>query len=266
MSTAPDTPSAGWRTKPAQFWTTTELAILRAHYPTGGVNACLPLLPRRSPSSIYQRANFLKLRCVHATPRSRARYPNEPHFDEQIRIAHQAEPTNAQIKALVDRIGRPRWWVNRRARELGLVTPRFAEQPWSEAELAIVDQTSQLRPQSTLRALRSAGFTRTETAVILKRKRLEIPMPKTPGVYQPATLAQMLGYDPKVATRWIRLGLLRATERKGVTRIREADIRNFLRENPMQVDLRKLPLRNRPWFYRLLTTRQTTTQTPEQSA
>lgn len=44
----------------ASFWTTAEERTLRAAYPQGGVNACLPLLPRRSKQAIRQRAYKLR--------------------------------------------------------------------------------------------------------------------------------------------------------------------------------------------------------------
>ena len=43
-------------------WSAEELAILRAHYPTGGAEAVLPLLPRRSFHSTHVKAHKLGLR------------------------------------------------------------------------------------------------------------------------------------------------------------------------------------------------------------
>lgn len=45
-------------------WTEAEEAILRAHYPTGGLPACRPLLPGRSNQAIYMRVNVLGVRTV----------------------------------------------------------------------------------------------------------------------------------------------------------------------------------------------------------
>lgn len=38
-------------------WTDAEIAILREHYPAGGVDACLPLLPGRSADAIRAAAS-----------------------------------------------------------------------------------------------------------------------------------------------------------------------------------------------------------------
>lgn len=48
-------------------WTPDEVAILRAHYPTGGLEAVQPLLPDRSWHSIYVKANKLGLRSERIT-------------------------------------------------------------------------------------------------------------------------------------------------------------------------------------------------------
>ena len=45
-------------------WSEAEEAILRAHYPTGGLPACHPLLPHRSKQAIYMRVNLLGIRTV----------------------------------------------------------------------------------------------------------------------------------------------------------------------------------------------------------
>lgn len=40
----------------APAWTDEELEVIERHYPTGGVAACAPLLPARTPATIKQRA------------------------------------------------------------------------------------------------------------------------------------------------------------------------------------------------------------------
>jgi hypothetical protein len=48
-------------------WSAAETAILREHYPAGGLEAVQPLLPARSWHSIYVKANKLGLRCARPT-------------------------------------------------------------------------------------------------------------------------------------------------------------------------------------------------------
>lgn len=244
-----------WRAKRGAFWTVPELAVVREHYADGGINACEPLLPGRSRASIYQKANELGLRSSRQV-QVRRHYSNEPHIDEQIRFAHQAVPSRGYMEKLAERVGRPRWWVSKRARELGLTTPRFMEPAWSEEELAIIERTAKLTPQGAHTALKRAGFSRSLTAVVVKRKRLDITVPRRKGIYTVNALAKLLGYEQKAPVRWIRAGLLKASGEEGSYSISEPDVRAFLLDHPMQIDLRKLPLLNRPWLYEVLTARR----------
>ena len=235
------------------FWTTKELALIREHYPAGGINACEPHLPGRTRTSIYQRAGVLGLRSPLQKVQVRQHWPNDEHLDQQIRFAHQQAPTRGSVANLAERIGRPPWWVSKRARELGLITPRFRDPTWSEAELAIVAATEQFRPEATQRRLRAAGFERTISAVVVRRKRMGIRVPEPVGEYSAAQVAKLLGYEPAIGSRWVRLGLLGASKDCDEHRITDAQLRRFIAEHPLQVDLRKLPLGNRPWFIELLT-------------
>ena len=108
--------------------------------------------------------------------------------------------------------------------------------------------------------LRHAGFRRSATGVKLKQQRLHIPR-RNGDMLTAYGLAQLLGIDSHLVTRWIRTGLLRAKWR-GTRRtpqqsgdtyaIRPADVRQFIITNPMGFDLRKVePL----WFVDLLTNR-----------
>jgi len=241
-----------WRTAPRKFWLTTERAVIREHYPMGGIDACAPLLPGRSRTSIYQQAHKLGVHSARQKVRVRYAYPRDERVDEQIRFAHQRAPERGDMQRLADRLGRPRWWVTRRARELGLVTPRFAESAWSAEELAILERTAHRPPAASYKALRACGFRRTLTAVVVKRKRLEIHVPVRSGEYTPTALAGLLGLDSKTVTRWIRGGLLRTKSRGDRNAIRERDLRAFFIAHAGLLDLRKMPVIHAGWFVRVL--------------
>ncbi len=243
-----------WRRTPRAFWRVPELAVIRAHYADGGIDACEPLLPGRSRVAIYQQASAMGIRSARQKVRVRYAYPIDERIDEQIRMAHQRAPERGDMQRLADRLGRPRWWVTRRARELGLITPRFAEPAWSAEELAIIERTAGRLPAIARKALAEAGFQRSLTAVVVKRKRLEIPVPTPARTHTAAGLATLLGHDRKTVLRWLSDGKLRAADRGNRNLIRERDVRAFLLRHPEQVDLRKLPLMNREWFIRLLAT------------
>lgn len=235
-----------------QFWKTNELAALREHYPQGGINACEPHLPGRTRTSIYQRAQMLGLSSPRQKVLVRQSWPHDPHIDQQIRFAHQQPPKKGGVEKLARLVGRPTWWVSKRARELGLVTPRFREPAWSDAELAIVEATRELSSEATQRALARAGFKRTITAVVVKRKRLGIHVPERVGLYSTGEIADLLGYERSTVIRWIRLGYLRARNTDAGHFADDASLRRFLIEHPLQVDLRRLPMANRPWFVQML--------------
>lgn len=50
------------RMSTVRYWTTSELSVLREHYPTGGCKACQERLPHRSQTSIYQQAAKIGIR------------------------------------------------------------------------------------------------------------------------------------------------------------------------------------------------------------
>lgn len=106
---------------PALPWTTREEAVLREHYPRGGLGACLALLPERTDSAISGRASKLGLR--HKADYSglpKRRYSSSSFIDGAIRDLYLHHPERGAMRALCERLGRPRHWVQRRGRQLGL--------------------------------------------------------------------------------------------------------------------------------------------------
>ena len=105
--------------------------------------------------------------------------------------------------------------------------------------------------------LKAASYTRTVTGIHLKLKRMRFKC--DPSFYSGKGLAQALGIDSHVVTRWIKSGHLRAQFR-GTARgepqggdiylIREKDVRRFILEHPTEIDLRKV---DQLWFLDLIT-------------
>lgn len=241
-------------------WTTTELSIVRQHYPAGGINGVIELLPHRTRTSIYQRANALGLRC-EGQPLVRQSWSLEPGMDDAIRHAHQRPMARGDVIALAKRLARPVWWVSRRARELNLTTPRFREPPWSEPEIALLRDTLTLTAAAAQAKFKRHGFRRTATAIAVQRKRQSLR--KQAGEdYNCASVAQLLGHDRCTVLRWIRMDLLSARPdphyrvrdngQNTQYRITARDLRNFIINHPVRVDLRKLPVGHTPWFIELL--------------
>lgn len=244
------------------FWTTTELTTIRRDYPAGGLAAVEPQLVGRTRSAIYQQARLMRLRSPRQGDSIRSHHPVTPEIDEAIRQLHTTTPKKGDVKRLAERLGRPVYWVSKRARELGLVTPRFREAPWSQAELDILDDTAELTPHAARLRLKRAGFERSVTAVVVKRKRVGLRV-QPDGSYSAREAAHLLGYEESVLARWIRLGRIKASTagadrsdgRTTAWRITPRVLREFIVNNPMAVQLRRIPAAHQPWLIELLSGR-----------
>ncbi|MGL6224467.1 MAG: hypothetical protein ACRC6L_12885 [Steroidobacteraceae bacterium] len=243
-------------------WTIPEVAAVQLYYPKGGIEAVEPHLPGRTRSSIYQRACALKLRSPKWSKPIRQNWPQDDRIDDDIRRLHASPPKRGDVEALATRLGRPTWWLSRRARSLGLITPRFREEPWSDAEIAIIEEHAELTPERVRAKLKKAGFTRTDTAIMVKRKRLGMRVERD-GRHPAREIARLLGYDDSTVARWIRMGRLKAGEygkdrsdgRVTSWEVTDRDLREFIIQNPTALELRRIPAANQPWLIELLTGR-----------
>lgn len=247
------------RQGPRRFWTTREIAILKATYPEGGLPACLPLLPGRSATTIYQQAanQGLKSPIWAKGGTKRQTYGQDDRIDALIRRVYQGPVTLGQVNQLARTLGRPRHWVQTRARALGVVVPRFKEPPWSEAEIEIAADNAHLCLRVIAKKLKAAGFRRTETAIHVKLKRLSACR-EDPNHYTARGLAELMGVDGGTVSRWIEKGWLKA-RRRGTGRtdaqggdqwwIARGSVKRFIVDNVAAVDLRKV---EKHWFVDLL--------------
>lgn len=255
-----DNPIVGeLRTGSKRFWTGREIKLLRQHYPLGGVPACLPELTGRTASAIYNRANMEGLGAPASAKHDfrRQRWTKSEAIDAVIRRAYQATPTKGDIQRCAKAVGRPRWWVSRRATAMGLVVPRFKGLPWTEAENELIQSAAHRDPTTIRRMLTSKGFARTETAITVQLKRLGANC-EDPDHFTACGLGKVMGVDSHVIAGWIGKGWLRA-KRRGTERVAEQggdqwwihrrDVRAFIVENVAAVDLRKV---DKFWFIDLL--------------
>jgi hypothetical protein len=163
--------------------------------------------------------------------------------------------TRPGIRFLAKKVGIPHWALKKRARELGLA--RTKELPWSERELEILARYAWMSDERIRLKLKAAGYSRTVTGIHLKLKRMRFKHDRS--FYSAYSLAQALGIDPHVVTRWIKSGHLKAKFR-GTSRgpqqngdsylIQEKDARRFILEHPTEIDLRKV---DQIWFLDVLT-------------
>ena len=252
-------PVAGEKRQNAKrFWTGREEKLLRQYYPAGGVSACLTVLPGRTASSIYNRVGQLGLRVpardgkVH----ERQRWESSDQIDAIIKRAFQRAPSKGDVQHCAQTVGRPRWWVSKRALKLGLVAPRFKEPAWHQDELDIVSDHAHKSPKTLQRMLARNGYRRSETAIIVKIKRLGADR-TDPNHLNANQLAGVMGVDRKTVAGWIEKGWLKA-KRRGASAlddfwwIHRKDIRTFVIDNVAAVDLRKV---DKFWFVDLMAER-----------
>lgn len=246
-----------------RFWTGRELKVLAAHYPVGGVEACLPLLPGRSASSIYNMAGIKQLRRPNATGvvTERRHWVWSAQQDAAIRTVYAGRPERGAVKHLATTLGRPLYAVSQRALTLGLTLPRFKELPWSEAELDLLRSLGAAKDPRTLqRIFRKAGFARTATAIKIKCRRLHIDREADDGHYTGYGLAIALGVDRKRVSAWIERGLIKARRHRvsegplddAPWRISRRHAREFIVDNVAIIDFARV---DKFWLVDLLTGR-----------
>jgi hypothetical protein len=195
---------------------------------------------------------------AHPIKSRRRKYVFTNQIDELIRAIYLDRPgdkTRPGIRVLAKKVGIPHWALKKRARELGLA--RTKEKPWSEPELEILSRCAWMSNERIRLKLKAAGYTRTVTGIHLKLRRMKFK--HDPGFYSANGLAQALGIDSHVVSRWLRSGHLKAKLR-GTSRgekqngdiylIFEKDVRRFVLEHPTEIDLRKV---DQLWFLDLLT-------------
>jgi len=190
--------------------------------------------------------------------RRRRKYVFTAQIDERIReiyLHHPNAKSRPGIRKLAGQVGIPHWALKKRARELGLA--RTKEKPWSEPELAILARYAWMSDERIRLKLNAAGHARTVTGIHLKLRRMRFK--SDPSFYSGKGLADALGIDSHVVTRWIKAGHLRAqlrgtkrTDQQGgdIFLIREKDVRLFIVEPPTEIDLRKV---DQLWFLDLIT-------------
>lgn len=245
-----------------RFWTVAEIKRLREHYPSGGVEACMPHLPGRSASAIYNRAKAEGLRSENIKNHNfrEKRWATDEHIDALIVRTYQSKPDKHAVKRLAQTVNRPRWWVSKRAMKLGLTVPRFKEPEWTAEEIEFICARAHMDPQATSRRMKKHGWHRSPTSIVVKLKRLGQPRGRDadPDHCTASHLARLFGFDAKTVLGWIAKGWLKAekrgtarTERQGGDEwwIHRRNVRAFVIQNASMVDLRKV---DRVWFIDML--------------
>jgi hypothetical protein len=229
-------------------WSEADRAVMREHYPKGGLVAVRTLLPHKTEGAIYQMARELKL-SAPGYKRQTERWMTTPHIDAAIRRYYSGTPRKGGLSKLAHQMGRPASWVSTRARQLGCAPPRFRELPWSDRELQLLRDNGAKIPVTIARILHKHGFRRTSGAVSNKLVQLHCDR-SDDDHYSATSLAGLFGVAQPVVTGWIKRGWIKAktkgtTREHDIFRIHRNAVRRFVIENAGAIDLRRV---EKHWF------------------
>ncbi len=254
-----DSPIPAGDTAPARTirlgdqWLTTELTVLRELYGTGGAQAVHQRLPHRSLASIRAKAAAEGVRGVRQSTLGKrfARiYPQRDDIDMAVREGYIHAKAKGDIKALAERLGRPGWWVQKRAAQLGVTRTNTTRlDSWMKPELEILELYAAAGLDVIAKKLREAGYRRTPTAIAVQLKRRQIDR-TDPDRWSATQLAPLFGVNPSTVADWIeRRGLPAKKSGQGIRAAQlchRKDIRRWIAANPGRVDLRRV---DQAWFW-----------------
>ena len=233
------------------YWRPEEEAILVATYPIHGAAACLEKLPRRSRTTIYQRARQLGLSAPGQSglPRRRRSTADVAALDEKIRKVWPTLTCRGAVQRFADEIGEDRRMISQRAGALGLTKAHRRKEPgWTAAEDALMGRIRLNDPDHAARVFKEHGFNRSPTAITVRAKRLGLSRQRR-DVLSATKAAAILGVDSKWVTARCIDGTLEA-EKRGTSRlvqqggdtwsIRPDALRAYIVANLEEIDIRKV--------------------------
>ncbi len=221
----------------------------------------------RQPVLAY--AAFIILLYGNAHPHSKGRYKGikkmtkrtkhiiTDHAHAVIKRTYQTSTGNGEVRDMAKSLGLPRWKISRYAILNGWVATNKKEPNWSKKELRILESAARHCPKVIQGKLKKAGHSRSETGIVLKRKRMRFL--KNLNGQSATMLAGCFNADGHVITRAIQEGRLKA-KRRGTKRtakqggdsyfIKNKDVKNYIIENLNEIDIRKV---DKYWFVDILT-------------
>lgn len=235
-------------------WTRAEIDRLVELYPTGGYPALRKAFPDRSELSLRNKIQRLALR--RSGYKHWEKITSCPEWDARIQRAY-AQPRSAALRNLAEALGVEYGWLKWRATQLGLV--RSPQQwGWGPEEDAILQESIAWGLKKTKARLAAHGFIRSLGAIADRKLLLGLrDSGQPPGVLSRPELARLMGVQPSTVERWIKGGLpsFRDSPLTPVNSqswniyIREQDFKQWLRQHPTRVDLRKI--QGQAWFLEL---------------
>jgi len=194
--------------------------------------------------------------CRSLTRRKNLKWKPTPEIDAIITEAYRTGYRQGASEFVSHKTGWPTWIVKKRALAIGIIRTEPKEPLWSAAEIKVLEEFVWMCPDRLrLKLKKVCGTSRTNTAILLKKKRLKLRVSDASG-YSAHRLAGLFGVDPRgVIRRWVTFGWLKAV-RRGSDRpddawyIEHADVYRFVLAHPEEIDLAKV---DRLWFLDLVT-------------
>jgi len=189
----------------------------------------------------------------------RIKWPISAEMHEQIKKLYQTTvgmTTTPVIREYAKSVGYPHWRIKRYVQEQGWAIRQKREPDWSEEEKLILSRNAHYGLVGIQGKLKKAGFSRTTTAIHVKKTRLRLRANQEG--YSAIQVAEALGIDSHSVSRWIKQGRLRATMRETLRTaknggdtyyIKDKWVRDFILENLAEIDIRKV---DKYWFVDLL--------------
>lgn len=174
-----------------------------------------------------------------------AKYLFTSEMDEEILYTYSINTDSTpRLLNLAKKFKMPRWAIYQRALKIGAVRSSHQKRPWIDKEIMILEKNARYAPQTIRKRLEKAGYQRSISSIVLKRKRMRL-LSNLDGM-SAGLCAEFLGVDLHWVLNYIRQGLLKAEvirrdrEGKANYHIREKDLRKFIINNPDLIDLRKV--------------------------
>lgn len=229
-------------------WLMPEITLLKKSYPDEGPIATANKLPGRTPGAVKLKANKLGLKA----PKNLSAKPgtpihSTPEIDGMIRLAHRTAEPGWQGR-LSEQIGHSAAWISKQCARLGLQSKFVRAPAWSKEELSLLEEHAHLKPATIARKLRTAGFIRSEGAIV-RQISFQGYDRHDPDTWTLKELSNLMGVSTHVTTKWVDTYGLHHTRGNGTTRphhhITRTELRRWIKLNSDLIDLRKV---DQVWF------------------
>jgi hypothetical protein len=179
------------------------------------------------------------------------KYDYTDGIDEELKKIYARGDKKRSLERLSSQSGIPVTSLKQEAARLGLVLP-YKQRPWVDPEEnGIVARNIHHTVQYIWERLRRQGYNRSITSV--RRHVDHLKLKASPDLMTTFQVADYMGVADKTVRTWIKRGLLRAQVKDNLKEpdtshpylIRPKWIRDFIQENPLQFDIRKV---DQLWF------------------